>query len=338
MKYLVIIESSVGIGNATIFDTLEAAKNHLKKIASSLKYPLQAEWENDECLIIKAAHNNWAKSYIVKTDRAEYRLVRHVRGKKDEERRFSVRNNAIKFIAEDTAATEDDLKNEYLYRLYAVILEPEQGSSKVLRRFSAANSLDFIYGDTEEYTEETPADENAPREAIVIEKIHEPFIERIVKKTKLNNRKKLYAVIAAIVIITAVGINVLTTDWQLIADERKASQFSASGEVKAIADSLSFTRKGKAVFFASQPKLLGSTDFNKTCGKDGSKTFTSGCYYKDTTDDEHIEIYNVGTSTINENGLSYDFAEYRNRLPCMKLYMLFGQGKTKVEKTLFVVI
>ena len=86
MKYLVIIESSVGIGNATIFDTLEAAKNHLKKIASSLKYPLHTEWENDEYLIIKAAHNNWTKAYIVKTDRAEYRLVRHVRGKKDEER------------------------------------------------------------------------------------------------------------------------------------------------------------------------------------------------------------------------------------------------------------
>lgn len=51
------------------------------------------------------------------------------------------------------------------------------------------------------------------------------------------------------------------------------------------------------MFFDTQPKLLASTAFNKTCGRDGSGTFTTGCYYKDSKDDEYIEIYDVGSST-----------------------------------------
>lgn len=320
MKYLVVVQSGDGLKNATIFDTLKDAKTHLGEIESALKYPIHTEWENDECLIAKITSSDWIRAYIIKTDRAEYRLVRHAQGKKDEERRFSVRDNAVKHVCQNIKASSlenglgDWTKNEDaedLYKLYAVILDSESGSHKVLKRFGAAKSLYLIKDDIDDYAEEE-ADHEKDKDEVksVKEKSPESILKRISSKVKQKHPKKVY-VIAAGILLAIIGIKLLVTDWQLVADERKASQFSASEDVKSIADSLYFTRKGRAVFFASQPKLLGSTSFNKTCGRDGSGTFTAGCYYKDSNDDEHIEIYDVGSSTINENGLSYNFGEYR---------------------------
>lgn len=320
MKYLVIIQSDDGIKNATIFDTLKDAKKHLREIESALKYPIHTEWENDECLIAKITSSDWVRAYIVKTDRAEYRLVRHIQGEKDEERRFSIRENAVKHVCQDIKASSSEnglgdwTKNENaecFYKLYTVVLDPESGSRKVLKRFGAAKSLYLIKDDIDEYVEEDVGDErDNDEEKTVNEKTPESVFKRISSRIKQKHPKKIYAIIAGIVLVI-VGIGLAVTDWQLVADERKASQFSASEEVKSISDSLSLTRKGKAIFFASQPKLLNSTEFNKTCGRDGSDTFTAGCYYKDSKDDEHIEIYNVGSSTIRENGLTYNFTEYR---------------------------
>ena len=320
MKYLVVAQSGDGLKNTTIFDTLKDAKTHLGEIESALKYPIHTEWENDECLIAKITSSDWIRAYIIKTDRAEYRLVRHAQGKKDEERRFSVRDNAVKHVCQNIKASSlenglgDWTKNEDaedLYKLYAVILDSESGSHKVLKRFGAAKSLYLIKDDIDDYAEEEANREKDENEVKTVkEKSPESILKRISSKVKHKHPKKAY-VIAAGILLAIIGIKLLVTDWQLVADERKASQFSASEDVKSIADSLNFTRKGKAVFFATQPKLLASTAFNKTCGRDGSGTFTAGCYDKDSKDDEHIEIYDVGSSTINENGLSYNFGEYR---------------------------
>ncbi len=320
MKYLVVVQLGDGSRNATIFDTLKDAKTHLGEIESALKYPIHTEWENDECLIAKITSSDWIRAYIIKADRAEYRLVRHIQGEKDEERRFSVRNNAVKHVCQNIKASSlenglgDWTKNEGaedLYKLYTVILDSESGSRKVLKRFGAAKSLYLIKDDIDDYAEEE-ADREKDEDEVksVKEKSQESILKRISSKVKQKHPKKVY-VIAAGILLAIIGIKLLVTDWQLVADERKASQFSASEDVKSIADSLNFTRKGKAVFFASQPKLLASAAFNKTCGRDGSGTFTAGCYYKDINDEEHIEIYDVGSSTINENGLSYNFGEYR---------------------------
>lgn len=146
---------------------------------------------------------------------------------------------------------------------------------------------------------------------VVIQKKPDSFVRLIIKPLHLKGKKRVIIPIAIVTIFALIGIHLATIDWQLIADERKASSFTASEEVKTISNSLYFTRKGRAVFFASQPKLLNNTDFNKTCGRDGVGSFTSGCYYKDSNDDKHIEIFNVGTSTLSENGLTFNFAEYR---------------------------
>lgn len=320
MKYLTVIQLGDGSKNATIFDTLKDAKTHLREIKSALKYPIHTEWENDECLIARITSGDWIRIYIVKTDRAEYRLVRHAQGKKDEERRFFVRNNAVKYVCQSIKASSienglgDWTENEGaedLYKLYTVILDSESGSCKVLKRFGAAKSLYLIKNYVDGYTEEEPNyEKDDDGEKSVKEKSPESTFKRISNKVKQKHPKKIY-VIAASILLAIIGINLLATDWQLVADERKANSFSASEEVKSISNSLSLTRKGKAVFFASQPKLLSSTEFNKTCGRDGGDTFTAGCYYKDSKNDEHIEIYNVGSSTISENGLTYNFSEYR---------------------------
>lgn len=324
MKYLVIIQLSSGMKNATIFESLTEAKDHLSKIASNLKYPIEVKWEDDECISAKITQSDWIKAQIIKTERAEYRLVRHARGEKDEERRFSIRENAVNYVVDNydgATNTENNLgewtmnpKNEHSFKLYTVVLDPEKGSRKVIKRFNAATSHITIFDDIEEYIEENDIPyenkKNDDKTTTVIEKKPESAFLHILEKIHLKGNKKAYAVIAFIA-IAIIGINLLTTDWQLVADERKASSFSASEEIKTISNSLSLTRKGRAVFFASQAKLLSSSEFNKTCGRDGSDTFTAGCYYKDEKNDEHIEIYNVGSSVISENGLTYNFAEYR---------------------------
>lgn len=320
MKYLVVIQLSSGRSNATIFSTVAEAKEHLSEIASAFKYPIQVKWEDDECISAKITQSDWIMVRIIKTERAEYRLVRHARGEKDEERRFSVRKNAVNFATDNYAKTSSIEKclgewtknpnNNHSFKLYAVILEPENGSRKVVKRFDAAISQAVIFDDVTEYIDNEENEDEGKSENVVVEKKSEPFLTRVTKKLHLKGKRKIYATIA-LIIFTIIGINLLTTDWQLIADERKASNYSASDEIKSITNSLSLTRKGRAVFFASQPKLLSNVDFNKTCGRDGSDTFTAGCYYKDSKDDEHIEIYNVGSSTISENGLTYNFSEYR---------------------------
>ena len=108
---------------------------------------------------------------------------------------------------------------------------------------------------------------------------------------------------------TLIGI---CTDWQMIADEQKAKNYTPSVGIEDIAENLQLTRKGKAVFYATHPALQTSASFNEGCGSDGDGTYTLGCYYKDeTTGDEHISIYDTSVSELNENGFHYNFVADR---------------------------
>lgn len=319
MKYLVLTQLESGLQNAVIFDSMTEAEAHLTVIASHFESRIR--WNGDYEFHAEIGNGDWIKVQIIKANRAEYRLVRHALKEKDEERRFSVRENAIKFVGDnyDASESENNLgewikgsKNAFTYKLYAVILDSESGSKKVIKRINATDSQHFIFSGSEELPnrEQANREKNCKDGTITQKKEASPFFTHFLSK-KHFGKKKIAFIIAVVTLVTAIGINHLVTDWQLVADERKANSFSASEEVKTIAEALSFTRKGRAVFFASQPKLLGSMEFNKTCGRDGSSTFTSGCYYPDQNDDEHIEIYDVGTSIVNENGVKFNFAEYR---------------------------
>ena len=325
MKYLVVVQLSSGAKNATIFDTLSDAKNHLKEIEAGVKYPTTTNWEDDETLSVNITQSDQAKAYIIRTDRAEYRLVRHARGEKDEERRFFVRRNAVKYVEDTYTDASDSGKltgdwlgvedGKYYLKLYAAILYPESGNKSVKKRFPSADSLSFIYDSLDVYIKDDEETRDSNSQKYVHNKKAIPFYKRFFstkKKTENGKRKKYIPLIATVAVIIA-AITAFTTDWQMISDEMKASKYDStvSEDVKSLADDLRLTRKGRSIFFASQPKLLSSRSFNRTCGSDGSETFTAGCYYKDSDDDEHIEIYNVGTSTINENGVKFLFADYR---------------------------
>ena len=210
MKYLTVIQLGDGSKNATIFDTLKDAKTHLSEIKSALKYPIHTEWENDECLIAKITSGDWIRAYIIKTDRAEYRLVRHAQGKKDEERRFFVRNNAVKHVCQSIKASpiENGLGDwtenegaENLYKLYTVILDSESGSRKVLKRFGAAKSLYLIKDYVDGYTEEEPNyEKDDDEDKSVKEKSPESIFKRISNKVKQKHPKKIYVIAAGILI------------------------------------------------------------------------------------------------------------------------------------------
>ncbi len=207
MKYLVVIQLSSGIRNATIFGTLKKAKAHLSDVVSDFKYPIEVKWEDDENVYAKITASDWVGVRIIKTERAEYRLVRHARREKDEERRFSVYENAIDFVSNNyngsTSAAENSLgewmgssNNEYIFKLYAVILDPEKSSRKVAKRFNAATSRSILFNDIEEYLEDDETqfkdiNEDAEHVATVNEKEPVLFLSRIVGKVRLAGKKNI---------------------------------------------------------------------------------------------------------------------------------------------------
>lgn len=299
MKYLVVLEQSSNKKSALVFDNLWQAKLTLFRIKKSFRFPATVIVKNNESFEVFYDGETILKVYIIDAFRAEYRLVSYC-GKDDtEERRFSTRMYAIDFVnrerkkstpeCEDAGDWTDSPAYGKTYRLYAVITD-RYNKNKVKERFDA------------------PTVKHAVDEVKVL---HGLFKYNLIKNQK-NKKYGLIAGTCAAVAILAVGINIATTDWQMVEDERKASQFVASKEMKEIADNLNLTRKGRAVLFASQAELKSNLEFNKTCGRDGMDKMTFGCYYKDDDENEHIEVFNVGTSTINENGLFYNLSRKRN--------------------------
>ncbi len=297
MKYLLIAKPSKGAASAKIFDEYEDAKRYLKESIENLKTSINTENLKSDHFIIHLSDGASIELNIKKVPRAEYAIIR-----KDfppEDRRFDYRYNAINYINEifpDATEEENDLgywpnnsKRGCSYKLYAVELPAEEGTHKGIKHYDAVPPKVLLAPYSKEGTK--PKSSN--------------------KKSKKKKSKKKKIVI---ILLFLIGVGVFTwlnVDWQLVSDEIRASQLSPSYEVKQLADSLYLTRKGRSVYFASNPKLLDSTEFNKTCGKDGKETFTSGCYYKDDNNEEHLEIYQMANTTINENGLYYDFNVYK---------------------------
>ena len=130
----------------------------------------------------------------------------------------------------------------------------------------------------------------------------------------MKQYKKLILVVCVFIVcmvITVLAIVLLKTDWQFISDQNKANNFTPTNDIKDIADNLTLTERGRVVFYASSPTLMAGEFFNKECNNYGSDVYIAGCYYEDTNRDEHIVIYDVGSSVLEENGISYDFSSYR---------------------------
>lgn len=144
-----------------------------------------------------------------------------------------------------------------------------------------------------------------------------PLIGKNKVHKKWSTKKKVAVSLATTfgltlaVLGTIVGVK---TDWQMLADEMKASDYVPSDQIIEITDTLRLTRKGKSIFYATHPQLQNKGSFNMRCGSDGQGAYTLGCYYKDGENDEkeHISIYNTEVDEIREKEVYYNFVADRN--------------------------
>lgn len=217
-------------------------------------------------------------------DKAEYRLERKCRGK-EAYISFATYDEAINYVNEHISnPTEAEnragewKRSATSYKLFISVLDIYTGKSK--QHFNAVAK---------------PADYYAKQKRVI---------------TKKQKRLALWLVPANILIILGV-LWIANADWQLIADERAARNYTPSSEIAKIASELGLTKKGKAVFYATHPELQTSAEFNKICGNDGGEHYTQGCYYRDSKNKEHIYVYHPGIDSLDENGLVFSY--YDNR-------------------------
>ena len=133
----------------------------------------------------------------------------------------------------------------------------------------------------------------------------------------LSTKAKVWATILACFSVTLAILGTLVgvcTDWQMLADEMKAGDYTPSDGIVEITDNLRLTRKGKSIFYATHPQLQKNATFNRGCGSDGEGTYTLGCYWKDQDEDEkeHIALYNTGVNELRERDVVYNFVAERN--------------------------
>ena len=285
MKYLALVKCQNG-ENARIFNHFFDALNYLKK-----------------------AKCNPGNSRIVAAQAAEYRLIRHISHQKDEERRFSVRENAVKFVRGKLGALNkaDSEKGQWRsddgetsYRIYVAILD--RNTRKTTKYINAG-----IVGGTIE-----PA-----------------------KTSKKMKKKFIYASAVAIAAASVIGIICFNTDWQMLEDERKARDYTPSAQIASTVDTLRLTRKGKSVFYATHPEFQDSKNFNLTCGRDGAETYTLGCYFKDEGEGEKLYIFDNKTNAFNSHGISYDYITERNRTALHELlHAVYERYDEKDQQTI----
>lgn len=75
---------------------------------------------------------------------------------------------------------------------------------------------------------------------------------------------------------------------QSIVDQITVWQYKPSNQIVALAERAGMNDRGKFIFYASQPKLDSTSDFNKECDRIENDTSILGCYTG-----SHIYIYDV---------------------------------------------
>lgn len=134
-----------------------------------------------------------------------------------------------------------------------------------------------------------------------------------IKRLFCNPKKQRFALIFAVfsVIMAMASAAIFwSLDWQYISDAQKASNFTPSDEIAAVANELQLTRRGRAAFYAAQPELQDDATFNANCGNDGEATYMLGCYAGG--GNERIHLYDLDADVLDENGIHYDFAAERS--------------------------
>lgn len=107
--------------------------------------------------------------------------------------------------------------------------------------------------------------------------------------SQMNRTKKtgiISTIIFCIVIIVLAVIFIINR--QRIIDQISVWQYNPSTEIESLAERAGMSDNGKFIFYASQPKLESTNEFNKVCNKVENSNSILGCF-----NSLHIYIYNV---------------------------------------------
>lgn len=102
-----------------------------------------------------------------------------------------------------------------------------------------------------------------------------------------------FAVTFIFSLILIAGSLLLVANRQYIVDQITVWEYQPTSEIASLAERASLNDNGKFLFYASQPKLDGTQDFNAECERTETVTSILGCY-----NDNRIYLYDVTDSRL----------------------------------------
>jgi len=103
-----------------------------------------------------------------------------------------------------------------------------------------------------------------------------------------KHRSKGHAVSLLLIALSLLVAVLLIANRQQVVDQITIWQFKPSQEISGFAEQSGMSNSGKFYYYASQPSLESTQDFNTKCGRTEASTAILGCYSS-----KRIYIYNV---------------------------------------------
>ena len=99
--------------------------------------------------------------------------------------------------------------------------------------------------------------------------------------------------VAVIFVVTAVALGWVWLNRQYLQDWQAVRAYESTAEIQAVTRRASMSDKGQFLFYASQPAISQSTEFNQQCNRSEATTAILGCYSAG-----RIYIYQVDTAEL----------------------------------------
>ena len=110
---------------------------------------------------------------------------------------------------------------------------------------------------------------------------------------QVTNRKLPF--LGTVIFLLLVGVGVwVAFNRQYIIDQITAWRYQPSQEIEQIANNAGMSEKGKFYYYASQPKLDSTSDFNDECRRKEQGNAILGCYKE-----QRIYIYDIDDERLN---------------------------------------
>ncbi|HEX6415913.1 MAG TPA: hypothetical protein VFZ62_00095 [Candidatus Saccharimonadales bacterium] len=109
-----------------------------------------------------------------------------------------------------------------------------------------------------------------------------------------KHRSKGHAVSLLLIALSLLVAVLLIANRQQVVDQITVWQFKPSAEIQSFADQSGMSGTGRFYYYASQPSLESTQDFNTKCGRAEASAAILGCYSS-----RKIYIYNVTDERLN---------------------------------------